>query len=123
MSQRPQIMIVEDDQDLHVLYGLYLQSRDFEIIRAFNGREALDLLESRQPDLIILDMIMPVMDGEEFFIKLRTEKRLRIPVIIASVNEKISPKLFELGGIQKTLKKPFTVDTLLKHIDEALAGK
>ncbi len=66
-------------------------------------------------------MIMPVMDGEEFFMKLRTEKNIHTPVIIASVNEKIPQKLFDLGNIYTTLKKPFTIETLIEKIREALA--
>ena len=119
----PKIMIVDDDEDLHTLYGLYLQGESFQIARAFNGREALDALEKEKPDLIVLDMIMPVMDGEEFFIKLRTEKKSSIPVIIASVNEKIPQKLFDLGNIYATLKKPFTIETLIAQIQQALSKK
>jgi two-component system, OmpR family, response regulator VanR len=123
MTQQ-KIMIVDDDEDLHTLYGLYLQGESFQIVRAFNGKEALQMVEKEKPDLIVLDMIMPVMDGEEFFTKLRTEKNLKdIPVIIASVNEKIPAKLFELGNIYTTLKKPFTIETLVGKIQEALAHK
>lgn len=118
------IMIVDDDEDLHTLYGLYLQGESFQILKAYNGKEALDLLDHQKPDLIVLDMIMPVMDGEEFFTKLRTEKNIKnIPVIIASVNEKIPPKLFEIGGIYATLKKPFTIETLISKIQDALKDK
>lgn len=116
----PKIMIVEDDEDLQVLYGLYLQGENFQIVRAFNGKQALDIVEKEKPDLIILDMIMPIMDGEEFFIKLRTEKKMNTQVIIASVNEKISKKLFDLGHIYATLRKPFTIDVLIGKIKEAL---
>ena len=123
MSQQ-KILIVDDDEDLHTLYGLYLQGESFQILRAFNGKEALELLDKEKPDLIVLDMIMPVMDGEEFFVKLRTEKNIKdIPVIIASVNEKIPQKLFDLGNIYTTLKKPFTIETLVGKIQEALATK
>ena len=118
------ILIVDDDEDLHTLYGLYLQGESFQILRAYNGEEALRIVEKEKPDLIVLDMIMPVMDGEEFFMKLRAEKKYNdIPVIIASVNEKISTKLFELGNIYTTLKKPFTIETLVGKIQEALAKK
>ena len=117
----PKILIVDDDEDLHTLYGLYLQSESFDIARAFNGKQALEMVEKENPDLIVLDMIMPVMDGEEFFIKLRTEKKIHTPVIIASVNEKIPQKLFDLGNIYTTLKKPFTIETLIEKIREALA--
>ena len=118
------ILIIDDDEDLHTLYGLYLQGESFQILRAYNGKQGLEIVEKDRPDLIVLDMIMPVMDGEEFFIKLRTEKNIKdIPVIIASVNEKIPPKLFELGNIYTTLKKPFTIETLVGKIQEALAKK
>ena len=122
--QEPTVLIVDDDEDLHTLYSLYLQGESIRILRAFNGQEGLSILEKERPDLIVLDMIMPVMDGEEFFIKMRTEKNIKdIPVIIASVNEKISPRLYELGNIYTTLKKPFTIETLVGKIQEALKAK
>lgn len=122
-AERKKIMIVEDDEDLHTLYGLYLQGQDYEILRAFNGLEAFKILETAKPDLIILDMIMPVMDGEEFFVRLRTEKKLTdIPVIIASVNDKIAPKILKLGNIHKILKKPFPIEVLLKEIEAGLSA-
>lgn len=118
------ILIVDDDEDLHTLYGLYLKGENFEIMRAFNGQQGLEAVEKERPDLIVLDMIMPVMDGEEFFTKLRKEKGIQdIPVIIASVNEKIPQKLLDLGNIYTTLKKPFTIETLVGKIREALAAK
>lgn len=116
------IMIVEDDEDLHTLYGLYLQGQDYEILRAYNGQEAFELLEKERPAVIILDMIMPVMDGEEFYVRLRAEKKiLDIPVIIASVNDKISPKILNLGKVYAVLKKPFSIEVLVQHIQGALA--
>lgn len=120
----PKILIVDDDEDLHTLYSLYLQSQSFDIRRAFNGQEALEAVEKEKPDLIVLDMIMPIMDGEEFFIKLRTEKNIQdVPVIIASVNEKIPQKLFDLGNVATTLKKPFTIETLVGKIQEVVGEK
>jgi CheY-like chemotaxis protein len=117
------IMIVDDDEDLQILYGLYLKGESYQILQAYNGQEALDILEKEKPDVIVLDMIMPVMDGEEFFIRLRTEKKITdVPVIIASINEKISQKLFGLG-VYETLRKPFTIDTLVQKIRKALADK
>ncbi len=117
------ILIVDDDEDLHTLYGLYLKGESFDIVRAFNGKEGLEAVDRENPDLIVLDMIMPVMDGEEFFTRLRTEKKSNVPVIIASVNEKIPQRLFDLGNIHATLKKPFTIETLIGKIREALAAR
>jgi DNA-binding response OmpR family regulator len=116
------ILIVDDDEELHILYGLYLRGESFQIFKAFNGQEALEAVAREAPDLIVLDMIMPVMDGEEFLIKLRNENKVKeIPVIIASVNEKIPQKILDLGNIYSTLKKPFTIETLVKRIQEVFA--
>ena len=117
------VLIVEDDEDLHVLYGLYLRGQSYQILQAYNGREALEIVQREKPDLIILDMIMPVMDGEEFIQKLRFEKKeTGIPVIIASVNDKIPPALIEKTKVRSVLKKPFAIETLLGEIERALKG-
>jgi len=112
------ILIIEDDEDLHLLYRLYLQGESYQIFQARNGKEGLELAEQKNPDLIILDMIMPVMDGEEFIQKFRFEKKIfDVPVIIASVNDKIPPHLIEKGKILKVLRKPFPIDVLLREIE------
>lgn len=111
------ILIVEDDADFQDIYALYLQGESYRVLRAENGRAGLELLGQERPDLIILDLIMPVMDGEEFYVKLREQEAWRkIPVIVASVNEKVPPKIAELGGVSGFLKKPFTMDDLLREV-------
>lgn len=115
------ILIIEDDEDLHLIYRLYLQGESYKILQARNGKEGLEMIERERPDLIILDMIMPVMDGEEFIQKLRFEKKeYDLPVIIASVNDKIPPHLLEKGKIQTVLKKPFPIEVLLREIERIL---
>lgn len=114
------ILIVEDDEDLQTLYGLYLQGESFEVFRAVNGKEALEVVEKEHPNLIILDMIMPVMDGEEFLTHLRTEKKDPTKVIIASVNDKIPQRLFDFGNLCAVLRKPFGIDMLITRIKDAL---
>ncbi len=115
------ILIVEDDADFQDIYALYLQGESYQVLRADNGREGLAVLERETPDLIILDLIMPVMDGEEFYVKLREQERWRnIPVIVASVNEKVPPKVAESGVVAGFLKKPFTMDDLVKKVHNCL---
>lgn len=115
------VLIVEDDNDFQDIYQLYLQGESFKVLTALNGKEAMAVLEKETPDLIILDLIMPVMDGEEFYVWLRAqEKWHRIPVIIASVNEKIPHRITDLGGIAGTLKKPFEIDSLIEKIRASL---
>lgn len=115
------ILIIDDDDDFHILYGLFLKGESYGISHAYNGLEGLDRVEKEKPDVIILDMIMPVMDGEQFLLNLAEEKHTTgIPVIIASVNDKIPKKFFELGIKITALKKPFTIDVLLAEIKKML---
>ncbi|HXV27439.1 MAG TPA: response regulator [bacterium] len=124
MNEGKKILIVDDDEELHILYGLYLRGESFHILKAFNGQEALDVMEKELPDLIVLDMIMPVLDGEEFLKKMHHDPRFKgIPVIIASVNEKIPHKMFEIANIYTTLKKPFTIEILVNKIHEVFSHK
>lgn len=115
------ILIVEDDEDLHSLYRLFLQGESYQILEARDGEEGLEKAEKEKPDVIILDMIMPVMDGEEFIRKYRLErKHFDVPIIIASVNDKIPPSLIEKGKVRSVLKKPFPIEVLLREIESAL---
>ena len=121
MKDEKKILIVEDDEDLLCLYRLYLQGESYQIIQAKNGLEGLEHAEQDHPDLIILDMIMPIMDGEEFIKKYRVEKKnFGVPIIIASVNDKIPPSLLEKGKIRNVLKKPFSIEILIKTIKSIL---
>lgn len=122
MTQKEKkILIVEDDEDLLCLYRLYLQGESYRIMEAKNGKEGLELAEKEKPDLIILDMIMPVMDGEEFIQIYRIEKKnFDTPIIIASVNDKIPHSLIEKGKINGVLKKPFPIEILLEKMTSLL---
>ncbi len=111
------ILIIEDDSDFQDIYALYLQGESYQVMTACNGEEGLTALGKETPDLIILDLIMPVMDGEEFYARLRAQEKWRnIPVIVASVNEKMPQRIIELGGVKDNLKKPFEIDLLLEKI-------
>ena len=115
------ILIVEDDSDFQDIYSLYLRGESYEVLTALNGKEGLAVLEKETPDLIILDLIMPVMDGEEFYVRLlELAKGRSIPVLIASVNEKTPQRMADLGGIAGSLKKPFEIDALIEKIRASL---
>ena len=83
------IMIVEDDQSFHDIYTEMLEGTDYEIIRAYDGAEALVKLGKEKPDLIILDMILGMMNGDKFFLYLKGMPEYKdIPVIIISNQSK-----------------------------------
>ena len=111
------ILIIEDDNDFQDIYQLYLQGESYRVLTAVDGKEGLKVLEKETPDLIILDLIMPVMDGEEFYAWLRGQEKWRnMPVIVASVNDKLPQSMIKLGGVAGNLKKPFPIDALIEKI-------
>ncbi len=75
------ILVVEDEESLRLLYEEELRAEGYDILTAKNGREALRLLETGKPDLIILDIVMPVMDGMEALGRIVSKER-KIPVIL-----------------------------------------
>jgi len=75
------ILVVEDEESLRLLYEEELKAEGYEVLTAGNGREAIELLETGKPDLIILDIVMPVMDGMEALGRIVGKER-KIPIIL-----------------------------------------
>lgn len=87
-QDRPRLLIVDDQEDARRLLVSQLEEVSDDIRTAANGREALDALKEFTPDLILLDLVMPVMDGSEFLNVLRAEPRFaRLPVVVISGKE------------------------------------
>jgi two-component system response regulator (stage 0 sporulation protein F) len=78
---KKKILLVEDEESLRLLYEEELKAEGYEMVTAGNGKEALRQLEGIKPDLIILDIVMPVMDGMETLGRIMGKKR-NIPIII-----------------------------------------
>ncbi|MGR3175604.1 MAG: response regulator [Candidatus Scalindua sp.] len=79
------VMIVEDEHTFHELYEKMLEDTNYELIRAYDGSEALSKLHEVKPDIIILDMLMDMMTGDTFFLLLKSMPEFAdIPVIIIS---------------------------------------
>jgi DNA-binding response OmpR family regulator len=117
------ILIVDDDLDTLRLAGLMLQKQGFAIAAAGNGRQALLMAKSEQPDLILLDMMMPDMDGVEVTRRLRADEETRdIPIIMFTAKTQVQDKLqgFE-AGVDDYLTKPTQPRELLAHVKAVLA--
>ncbi|MGD8624836.1 MAG: response regulator [Anaerolineae bacterium] len=121
---KSRILIVEDDPEIIQLYSLFLTRSGHEPIPALGGEEALRILEEIEVDLIILDLMMPVMDGWTLLETIRQNERLRqVPVIIATVKHPLENE----GRIENYvdlfegyLMKPFVGESLMKLIDNTL---
>ncbi len=117
------ILVVDDDVDTLRLVGLMLQRNGYEIVAANSGRQALLMALKEQPDLIILDVMMPDMDGYEVTRRLRSDpKTLAIPIIMFTAKSQIDDKVtgFEAGA-DDYLTKPTQPRELLAHIKAVLA--
>ncbi len=117
------ILIVEDDNFLRGLLSKKLQSEVYSILGAAESVEAFNLLKSNKPDLILLDLLLPGVDGFEILKKVRqTEETKNIPVIVFSnlSEEKDIKKAQDLGITDFIIKANFTLDDLVEKIKKVL---
>jgi len=105
------ILVVDDDPDLVKLLAQIIQGKGFQVFCASNGREALHIAYQTHPDLIILDLMMPEMDGWDFCYRLRKITDVPILVLTALCDEKSRVHSFELGA-DGLMAKPFNVKEL-----------
>ena len=87
------ILIAEDDKEIARSIGIYLKNENFEIFYAEDGLEALEIFKNEKIDLIIMDLMMPKLSGEEAIIKLREVSF--VPIIILSAKSEDTDKIFE----------------------------
>ena len=105
------VLIIEDDKDVQDFYEVALDKFDVELIRAVNGRDAFRIIDSgKQIDLIVLDIVMPVMSGEEFLEELRNNRKLNLPVVVSSVLGIAATRLQSVADIQGVFFKLDRID-------------
>ncbi len=116
----PNILIVDDSKLSRNVIRDILVGADYEVVEAANGFEAIELVDLHTPDCILLDILMPEMDGFEVLKKLK-EKGVTCPVIIhsADIQQTTRDKCFELGDFS-FLNKPPEEEKLLGTIKEAI---
>lgn len=114
------VLVVDDDPDIRDLLVSVLQDDGYEAEAARNGREALDLLERWRADVVVLDLMMPVMDGWTFAERLH-EKQIRIPIVVLSAATDVKRHAARLGAAD-VVAKPFDIDTLLPRIARLAGG-
>jgi DNA-binding response OmpR family regulator len=111
------VLVVDDDPDILDALSEILEVEGYEVQRARNGREALQRLEHAPPDLVLLDLMMPVMDGWEFARSLDPDARP--PIIVLSADRNVSVKAQEIGALG-WLAKPFELSELLAVVRRAI---
>ncbi len=122
MNSQRKILFVDDEDDIREVVTIRLESNGYEVVTAASGTEALEKVHSEHPDLMILDVMMPGMDGLAVLKKLRKEESTsKLPVILLTAKrKKMIGDLFELEGIEGFIEKPFESTVLLDLIKKAL---
>ena len=119
------VMLVEDDLKTRDMMARTLEKAGWKVSEAGNGQEALDLLADKAPDLILLDLMMPVMDGFGFLAEMRIRPELQhIPVIVVTAKD-LTPhdKQRLIGQVEQVLdKSPHTREQLLEYVRDAVVA-
>ena len=114
------VLLVDDETLVVDIAKRKLQKGGFKVLTAANGEEALAVLERNQPDLIVLDIQMPVMNGYTFLLELEKNKKFpQIPIFVLTAYDAMQP-IFKRHNIKAYLLKPLKLDELLAKVQEVL---
>jgi DNA-binding response OmpR family regulator len=121
--ERPLVLVADDEADVLNLVALQLERHEFDVVRAANGTEALDLAQRERPDAAVLDVMMPGLNGYEVVSEMRKgEETKHIPVLLLTARAGGVDIMhgYEVGA-DDYLKKPFTPQDLIEHVQALLA--
>ena len=118
MAKKAKILLADDEEDIKTVISLYLGSKGYEVVTAYDGLDAIDKAKTEKPDLILLDVMMPIMNGFEVCQKLQGDPETQnIPIIMlsAAAQSETITKSIELGA-KDYIVKPFEPERLDKMI-------
>ena len=112
------VLVVDDESNMRFLLRTLLESEGFEVVEAYHGAAALERVKEQQPDLIVTDLMMPVMNGREFVERLRGDPNTAtIPILAISSSRNI-----DVAGADAALRKPFDIDALIEAVRSLSRG-
>jgi CheY-like chemotaxis protein len=120
-SEAQTVLVVDDDQDLLSLVAFVLESEGFHVETASDGRQALDAVAKHLPNLILLDMKMPVMDGWEFAKQFHSKYDSQAPIVVLTAYEDAKKRAQEIGA-NGWVGKPFDLDALVNIVKQNIAA-
>lgn len=124
MECQAKILVIEDDTDINNLICMVLKKQGYQVVPSFSGTEAALRLEMDPFDLLILDLMLPGLDGEALLHKLRVEEKKEIPVIVLSAKASLNDKVKLLTtGADDYMTKPFEPEELLARVYACLRRK
>jgi len=117
--EKQRVLVVDDDREIVNAIAINLQNEGYEVLQAYDGLEALDMISTQNVQLIILDVMMPKLDGLSTTLKIRAEKN--IPIIILSAKSEDTDKILGLSmGADDYVTKPFNSLELMARVKSQL---
>ena len=121
-TRAKRILLVDDDAEVIDAMRYALEGRGFQVLIARDGNQGLAMAEREDPDLVILDMMMPKRSGFLVLEKLRRSRPVPVRIIMVTANEGSRHKAYaELLGVDDYIRKPFAMDRLLDTVERLLA--
>jgi len=122
---RKTVLIVEDDEDMNELIRALMKGAGYDTISAMDGIEGINLAMERQPDLILMDIMLPELDGIKACERLNKEtSTMAIPVIMVSAKRDVHTKLASfVAGAKRYITKPFGVEELVDEVKKTFRQK
>ena len=115
------VMIVDDQPGIRLLLEEVIKNEGYETVTAENGKEALDKIIERSPDLLIVDYKLPIINALELLALLQ-EKGIEVPTILMSgLAEELTEKKIEIPMVREIFAKPFNIEDARRHVNRILA--
>jgi two-component system response regulator VicR len=126
VKDKKRILCIEDDPEMINLISLILERKGFQVIGAVGGAKGLEAIRREKPDLILLDLMMPEVDGWEVYRRVKADDRLRnIAVIVVTAKTQSIDKVLGLhvAKVDDYITKPFGAQELLESVKQVLQAK
>lgn len=121
MSEKKTILIIDDDSEIIETLQTILTSNGYEVLTARDGDQGLETAEEKQPDLVILDMMMPKRSGFLVLEHLRKKDKTKPSIIMITANEGSRHRVFaDMLGVDAYIRKPFAIDKLTAQVAKLL---
>ncbi len=117
---KKRILLADDEEDIKTVVAMFLEAQGYEVVTAFDGLDALEKVRTEKPDLILLDIMMPVLDGFEVCRRLKeNEETAKIPILILSAAAHVESVNRGLkAGAKDYIVKPFEPEKLVEKIEQ-----
>jgi two-component system, OmpR family, response regulator VicR len=124
MEMKRRLLYIEDEQEMIELVKLILARRGYEVIGAIGGKEGLEAIRTLLPDLVLLDLMMPDMDGWDVYQQMKADVATqKIPVIVVTAKAQSIDKVLGLhiAKVDDYISKPFSPNELVESVEKILA--